>query len=291
MRKNYKNLVVLLLTVIMITAFAISCKIVEENTVENGKVLLSVNPEIEIEYDKNGNVTSLRGVNEDGKRVVASYSGYVGKSAEKVAEELVVLINNAGYFDDDFNGHDKNMLVKVNEGKNFNKKIAAKIAKEVNKAMAETGINSSAVLIDFDDLDENGVINVAKAKEIALNQLGLTEAQFAKTKYELDDGVYEFKFISNGIEYEYEVDAVTGKVLEADREFNDDWDDIDDDDWDDLFEVDDDDDDWDDLYDDEDDDWDDIDDDDDDDEEDDDDDDDDWDDIFDLDDDDDRDDD
>ncbi len=137
--------------------------------------------------------------------------------------------------------------------------MANRVAYEANKIMQEKGVSSSAVVVDFDDLDD-GFINKDRARELAMSQLGLTEAQFAATEYDLDDGKYEFKFTKDGYEYEYEVDAITGKVLEADRELNDDWDDIDDD----LYEDDDDrfeDDDLDDQWDDDDDSWDDDDDD------------------------------
>ena len=58
-----------------------------------GTVLLSVNPEIEMDYDEVGNVVALTGLNEDGKAVLASYTGYEGKPCTTVVGELVDEIN------------------------------------------------------------------------------------------------------------------------------------------------------------------------------------------------------
>lgn len=49
-----------------------------------GTVLLSVNPEIEMDYDEVGNVVALTGLNEDGKAVLASYTGYERKPCTTV---------------------------------------------------------------------------------------------------------------------------------------------------------------------------------------------------------------
>lgn len=82
-------------------------------------------------------------------------------------------------------------------------------------------------------------LSLEKAKELVLAQLGLTTATFCDHEYDLEDGVYEFEFIVDGVKYEYEVDANTGEVREADIEGNDDWNDRDDwDDWDDWNEFD-----------------------------------------------------
>ena len=117
-------------------------------------------------------------------------------------------------------------------------------------------------------------IGVDQAKAIALKNAGLSagDVTFTKAKLEKDDGVrkYEIEFRKGGTEYEYEIDAATGAILECDidREdeparpaepsHNDDDDDRydddhDDDDDDDRYDDDDDDDD-DDRYDDDDDD-------------------------------------
>ena len=103
-----------------------------------------------------------------------------------------------------------------------------------------------------DRLDDAGLNGIDAAKEIVLGQLGIDSAtaKFNDHEYELDDGVYELEFVAGGVEYDYEVDARTGKVLEADFERNDDWDDRelwdDDDDADDWADDADDRDDWDD---------------------------------------------
>ena len=88
-----------------------------------------------------------------------------------------------------------------------------------------------------------------QAKQIALDHAGLSfsDVQFVKTRVDRDDGrlVYEIEFVvKNGStvkEYDYEIDASTGKIVDYDYDVestydwdddHDDWDD-DDDDWDD----------------------------------------------------------
>jgi uncharacterized membrane protein YkoI len=65
-------------------------------------------------------------------------------------------------------------------------------------------------------------IGTAKAKEIALADAGLksTEVKFARAKLEFDDGIYEYdvEFYKGSTEYDYSVDALTGKILEKDRD-------------------------------------------------------------------------
>ena len=48
-----------------------SAPLLEESGGVAGTVLLSVNPEIEMDYDEVGNVVALTGLNEDGKAVLA----------------------------------------------------------------------------------------------------------------------------------------------------------------------------------------------------------------------------
>ncbi len=189
-----------------------------------GTILLSVNPEIEIEYDDQGLVVAVNGVNADGKALLANYTDYKGKTCAQVVTELVGKIYKSGEFELEMNGHAKNIVIKLEEGSAYpSEAFLDQVAQSVQAAVTANGSQSEALVVEQKDLDEKGRIGIEKAKEIVLAQLGLTEAEFTEKKYELDDGVYELEFIANGIEYEYEVDAYTGKILEADYERNDDW--------------------------------------------------------------------
>ncbi len=67
---------------------------------------------------------------------------------------------------------------------------------------------------------ESGSITDQQALEIALQHAGLTQAEIsrAKVKKDLDDGrwEYEIEFRVGWREYEYTIDAATGKILEYD---------------------------------------------------------------------------
>lgn len=71
-----------------------------------------------------------------------------------------------------------------------------------------------------------GVITADKAKSLALTHAGITAdgTVFEKAELDEDDGVlkYELEFKKNGIEYECNVDAKTGKVVSFEKDRDDD---------------------------------------------------------------------
>ena len=64
----------------------------------------------------------------------------------------------------------------------------------------------------------NNYIGVEKAKSIALKDAGVSGATFVKAKLETEDGVkvYDVEFYKANVEYDYEIDAITGKIPEKD---------------------------------------------------------------------------
>ncbi len=71
------------------------------------------------------------------------------------------------------------------------------------------------------------IISTDKAKEIALNHANVkkADAKQLKAEYDIDDGVklYEVEFDSGKYEYDYEINAVTGKIIKSHKELDDDY--------------------------------------------------------------------
>ena len=187
----------------------------EENSGSVGTVLLSVNPEIEMDYDDGGNVVALNARNEDGQAVLAGYTGYEGKPCTTVVGELVDQIYDDGYFDATVGGHEKNIVLKLERGSAYpNDQFLNQLAEAVRLVVETDQIGSQAVTLDQDDYDDaygdKGYISATAAQSILSTQLGRDDLQFVEKDYDLDDGEYEVEFLLDGVEYEYEVDAYAG---------------------------------------------------------------------------------
>ena len=198
----------------------------EETSARVGTILLSVNPEIEMDYDDLGNVVALTGRNQEAQTLLASYTGYEGRPCTQVVGELVDEINTLGYFDATVGGHEKNIILKLERGSVYpNDQFLNELAEAVRLVVETDQIGSQAVTLDQDDYDDaygdKGYINASAAQSILSTQLGRDDLQFVEKEYDLDDGEYEVEFVLDGVEYEYEVNAYTGKVTEMDAEFQD----------------------------------------------------------------------
>ena len=195
----------------------------EAVTAGGGVILLSINPEIRISYDENGLVTEAAGVNADGIAVVSTAGELTGKTCNEAIKLLVAEIHKGGYFDVEIEGKDKNLLVKFEEGSVYpNKGFAEDIVAGVPEQIAGYGVDSTPVTVPTEALDEKGYIGIEAAKQIVLDQLGYTEESLVNKEYGLDDGKYEFEFTVEGLEYEFEIDAITGKIVEVETERDDD---------------------------------------------------------------------
>lgn len=97
--------------------------------------------------------------------------------------------------------------------------------------LSKLTINELNLLIDGQNVDhvhstglasDKNYIGKEKAKEIALNHANLSESNISSCEvqldYEMGMMVYEVEFYSNGMEYDYDINALTGDVLHVQSE-------------------------------------------------------------------------
>ena len=114
-----------------------------------GTVLLSVNPEIEMDYDGEGNVVALNALNDDGKTVLTGYTGYEGKPCTTVIGDLVGQINAGGYFDTTIDGHERNIVLKLERGSAYpSDQFLNELAQAVQVVVKADQIGSQTVALD-----------------------------------------------------------------------------------------------------------------------------------------------
>ena len=84
-----------------------------------------------------------------------------------------------------------------------------------NNNYSNTNINSNT------DNNTEEYIGTQRAKEIALTDAGVNESNITLRKVELDvehyDPIYEIEFYYNNVEYDYEIDAITGEIIKYER--------------------------------------------------------------------------
>lgn len=220
-----------------------------------GTLVLSAGAaEIEVRYDAQGRVSAVTGRTEAGRRIVAEElrdDALTGRTARKAVYEMVDALGDAGYL-----ARENDLIVRAAHGSVYpTETFFREIEQAAHAAILEDRREAQTTMIGRTDYDEiygdRGYLDEAAARRLLEAQLDRTDLKFLEKTYDLEDGVYELAFLLDGVVYEYEISASTGKILETEAETpdRDDRYDDDDDDWDDRYD-DDDDDDWDDRYDD-----------------------------------------
>ena len=110
---------------------------------KGGVLVLSVNPEIAVTYDADGNVTKVTARNDDAKEIIAEYAGYEGKACKAVVSELVAKIGEAGYFVEEIEGEKRQITIEIEPGSKLpNNNFLDEVANEVRDCVNENKWNS-----------------------------------------------------------------------------------------------------------------------------------------------------
>lgn len=184
-----------------------------------GRILVSGGPDISISYDKDGTVLEIKGIDRDGKNFLEGQDGYVGKSCKTAVGRLVRRLDEKGWFDEHADGSRKSLVVKAEKGSEYpDDQFMREIEDEVRDVVKDREINVYIKVVGTHSLDGKGYIDRETAEKIVLEQFGLKEDSLKFKEYELDDGVYEIEVVIQGVGHEVELDAVTGAVLDIDRD-------------------------------------------------------------------------
>ena len=194
----------------------------------NGTLILSVNPRIRIDYDENGLVTAVSGKNTDGIEIVNNAGALEGLECAEAVQILIREIHSAGYFIDEIDGERRNVYLKVEKGSFVpSKSFVEDISLGVERTVEELNVNTDLITIESGDygnplLGQGKYISLDKAKEIAVShaQVSAESARFTEVDLDVERkyAVYELEFVSEGVKYEYEIDAESGKVVKYEAE-------------------------------------------------------------------------
>lgn len=231
MYKRFKTLLISLLLMSLLLALGcVSGNSESKNTVGEadaplsnqvlGALILSVNPKVEISYNLNGLVVELKGLNEDGEKIVSAYGAYQGQTCREVTCGLIEKMQEAGYFRSD-NGEQKNIVLQLAAGSlcpddDFLETVTEGVKMTVSGL--ENGENTTLNLPLPSPTPQPQSIGLEQAKEIALAYGLFGEGvQVEFTKEKLDKDVYELEFRTDTHEYEAEI-SLTGQVLKFEAE-------------------------------------------------------------------------
>ena len=81
-----------------------------------GVLVLSVNPEIAVEYDENGLVTGVSARNDDAMDIISNCKGLIGKETREAVTALVSAIGEAGYFVEEIEGERRQITIEIEAG-------------------------------------------------------------------------------------------------------------------------------------------------------------------------------
>ncbi len=133
---------------------------------------------------------------------IRDYEIELDKEINKITYEISF---HAGNFEYEYEINAKNGNITKSE------KEAEKVIKPQTSTQTTTVQNTSENLITKD-----------KAKQIALNHAGLAQSDISRYKIETDREknsiTYEISFYAGNFEYEYEINAVNGKIRQSEKE-------------------------------------------------------------------------
>ena len=205
-------------------------KIEADSYIPNGDFLNDLENAVLSTKDEGTNVVTVDRDDYDDRYVSNDYISY--DKAKEIALEHAKVAENSLIFDKVEKDYEDHRLVYevefvTNDGMEYDYEIDASSGTIVKydfdaEYYAPSGTSRSRRQNGSSQAADASQISEDDAKRIALEQAGISEKQasYLHVKKDWDDGyvLYEGKFFYNELEYEFEIDAQTGRILEWDVE-------------------------------------------------------------------------
>ena len=210
-----RTIIAILLTLVLTLSCLAGCA--QRAASDNGAALasggvlrLSVNPELAITYDADGNVTKVEARNDDGKAILTDYAGYEGKSTRQVVTELVAAIGKAGYFVEEIEGEKRQITIEIEPYSSLpHATFIDEVVSDVRELVSSNDWKSPVAvegesdfgLTDYDDTDygvtADGVTDYDDT-DYGVNNDGVTD--YDVTNYGVTaDGASDYDSTANGV--------------------------------------------------------------------------------------------
>lgn len=193
-----------------------------------GTVRLQINPDVMMSVSYMDRVVGLRGLNEDGTRLIGQ-EHFKGENAEKMSEILVGRAVDLGYLKEG-----GTVSLQVRGSALWKEKRESSISAGLDH-MLEGRIKVGIKVVEGKNGgalgNRKGVTDPSAAKTAAKHLVPLdypvaAPAMPEGTGWEVDgdgrdDGAYEIEVLINGVAYEADLNAVTGTIVDIDRDDDD----------------------------------------------------------------------
>lgn len=163
MKKSIIVITLVLLMSLCLAGCGQSASAPNETVLLNGGVLvLSVNPEIAVEYDENGLVTGVTARNDDALAIISKCEDLIGKKTREAVTDLVAVIGEAGYFLEEVEGEQRKITLEIEAGSKlpydeFLEDIFSDVYNFVNANDWHTPVDlkdaKGIIIFEFDDDD------------------------------------------------------------------------------------------------------------------------------------------
>ena len=229
-RKVPTKLIAGLTAIAAVIAIFFGINFYQNNYVPHSSILMVINPEVQMVLNKKGEVLEVTGSNVDGRSLVDNYES---SSTDKtvVANELVDLAIQMGFLAD---GGRVSIGIDTPDQALF---------EEYGIELRQALDGRVTIVIEISDVDGMNreepkpepeptpppaptYISANEALLIALQHAGISESQaeVEKLEFDTDDEVpyYDVEFDVGEDEYEYEIHAISGAILDYDIDLDDD---------------------------------------------------------------------